>query len=100
MRPRQGDSECGHPLGLDEWPTLCPVDATPEERQLRAATARRKRLEAQLRTARLDERAAIAAALASRIRQVQICAITGYTREHVRRLAQSERDDHSSATGT
>jgi len=67
------------------------VDATPEERQLRTMSARRKRLDAQLVTARADERTAILAALDSGIRQVQVCTITGFTREYIRRI-KAERD--------
>ena len=42
--------------------------------------------------ARLAERAAILAALESGIKQVDVVNITGYTREHVRRLAEAERE--------
>lgn len=41
--------------------------------------------------ARLAERAAIVVALDAGVRQVDIVEITGYTREHVRRLAEAER---------
>jgi len=78
-------------VGLDERPTLYSVDATPEERQLRTASARRKRLDAQLAVARSDERVAILAALGSGMRQVQVCSITGFTREYIRRI-RAERD--------
>jgi hypothetical protein len=67
------------------------VDATPEERQLRTMSARRKRLDAQLATARTDERVAILAALDSGMRQVQVVSITGFTREYIRRI-KAERD--------
>jgi hypothetical protein len=63
------------------------VTGTGASAQLRAATARRKRSEGRLRDARSAESRAIRAALDSGIRQVEIVAITGYTREHVRRLA-------------
>lgn len=72
--------------GMDNWPTLYPVDDTPEERQLRAISARRKRQDATLAATRAEERAAILAALATGTKQVQICAITGFTREYVRRI--------------
>lgn len=82
------------PVGVDGWPTLYPVDATPEERQLRTMSARRKRLDAQLATARAEERDAIVAALDSGMRQVQVVAITGFTREYIRRI-KAERDSPS-----
>lgn len=64
---------------------------TPEAR-LRLASARRKRLEA----ARLQERAAIVAALEAGMRQVDVVAITGFTREHIRRLATDSQHAHAS----
>lgn len=82
-----------YPDGHAQWPTLCPVDATPEERQLRAATARRKRLDAQLKAARMEERAAMLAAMDAGLKQVQVVAITGFTREHIRRLAEAARSE-------
>ena len=93
---------CGDtPVGLDQWPTLYPVDATPEERTLRTASARRKRLDAQLVAARTDERAAILAALDSGMRQVQVVSITGFTREYIRRIkAEASGSPESRATGT
>lgn len=42
--------------------------------------------------ARLAERAAIYAALEDGMRQVDVVAVTGYTREHVRRLDAAERE--------
>lgn len=87
-------------VGVDGWPTLYPVDATPEERQLRTASARRKRLDAQLVTARADERAAILAALDSGMRQVQVCSITGFTREYIRRIKAESVSPDSRASGT
>lgn len=86
-------------VGMDEWPTLCPVDATPEEQQLRAISTRRKRQDAQLAATRAEERAAIMAALAVGMKQVKVCAITGFTREHIRRITKPESDD-ARATGT
>src|SRR5690348_17102131 len=77
--------------GHRSWPTLCLVEATPEA-QLKAATARRKRILKQAEAARLAERSAIMAALDSGIRQVDVVAVTGYTREHVRRLDAAERE--------
>lgn len=91
---------CGETsVGLDEWPTLYPVDATPEERKLRAASTRRKRLDAQLVTARAEERAAIVAAMQAGMRQVQIVSITGFTREYIRRMTKPDASDDA-ATGT
>jgi hypothetical protein len=48
--------------GLDRWPTLCSVDATPEEQKLRSVSGRRKRLAAQIKDVRAEEREAILAA--------------------------------------
>lgn len=80
------------------WPNLCLVDATPEA-QLRSATSRRKRAERAVKEARLAERAAILAALEAGLRQVDVVSITGYTREHVRRLAEAERQAAIDAAG-
>lgn len=66
------------------------MDGTPEA-QLRAASGRRKRAMKQLENARLAERAAILAALEAGVRQVDVVEITGYTRNHVARLADEER---------
>ncbi len=82
------DREC-----LDRWPTLCPVDATPEEQQLRSLSARRKRLAGLVKTARAEEREAILAAHNSGMKQVQICRITGFTRDYVRRITNPEPAD-------
>lgn len=91
-----GALTCGDtPVGVDGWPTLYPVDATPEERVLRTVSARRKRLDAQIAAIRAEERAAILAALDSGTRQVQVCSITGFTREYIRRI-KAERDAASS----
>jgi hypothetical protein len=73
---------------------------TPEERQVKAAAARVRRLEAQLKTARQELSAAVVAALDANSKQVTLVRITGYTREHLRRLALSGRDDESRRTGT
>ncbi len=62
------------------------------EAALRAATARRKQALKKAEDARLAERAAIYAALESGMRQVDVVAITGYTREHVRRLDAAEKE--------
>jgi hypothetical protein len=87
-------------LALDEWPTLCLVD-TPQEKQVRAAAARVRRLEAQLKTARLDLSAAVVAALDTGSKQVTLVRLTEYTREHLRRLALIGRgEDETSKTGT
>jgi DNA-directed RNA polymerase specialized sigma24 family protein len=88
--------------GLDRWPTLCSVDATPEEQKLRSVSGRRKRLAAQIKDVRVEEREAILAAHHSGMKQVQICRITGFTRDYVRRITDPKltpaADD--SATGT
>lgn len=86
-------------VGLDEWPTLYPVDETPEEQQLRAISTRRKRQAAQLAVTRAEERAAVLAALASGTKQVRITAITGFTREYIRRMTKPDATDDA-ATGT
>lgn len=86
--------------GLDEWPTLCLVD-TPEEKQVRAAAARVRRLEAQLRTARRELSIAVVAALDSGSKQITLVRLTEYTREHLRRLALIGRsEDETPKTGT
>lgn len=82
----------GSAVGHCSWPTLCVVDETVET-QLRAASTRRRRLMRQLDEARTTERALIFDALESGGRQVDIVSITGYTREHVRRLSDAEADE-------
>lgn len=73
---------------------MCHMDTGPEEQRIRQALAARKRAEARLAQARQEERAAITAAIDSgAMRQVDVCRLTGYTREHVRRLALSQRAD-------
>jgi hypothetical protein len=67
------------------------VTGTGPESELRAATTRRKRTEDRLRDARAAEARAILAALDAGMKQVDVVGITGYTREHVRRLADSAR---------
>lgn len=87
-------------MALDEWPTLCIVD-TPQEKQVRAAAVRLRRLEAQLKTARQELSAAVVEALDAKSKQVTLVRITGYTREHLRRLALIGRgEDDTSKTGT
>jgi hypothetical protein len=68
------------------------VTGNDAESALRAATARRKLALKKAEDARLAERAAIYAALEDGMRQVDVVAITGYTREHVRRLDAAERE--------
>lgn len=80
--PERDDDQAG----MDSWPTLCSVDATPQEQELRAISARRKRLAAQIKDVRAEEREAILAAYNSGMKQVQICRITGFTRDYVRRI--------------
>jgi hypothetical protein len=77
-------------VGIDEWPTLYPVDATPSEKRLRAASTRRKRLDNLLNEARAEERAAIVEAIEAGMRQVQVVTITGFTREYIRRIAKPD----------
>ena len=75
---------------------------TPEEKQARAAAARVRRLEAQLKAARLDLSRAVVAALDAGSKQVTLVRATEYTREHLRRLALMGRqdEDDSRSTGT
>lgn len=73
---------------------------TPEERQVKAAAARVRRLEAQIKAARLDLGVAVAAALDAGSRQVTLVRLTEYTREHLRRLALSGRGEEPRDTGT
>ncbi len=88
------------PVGLDEWPTLCLVD-TPQEKQVKAAAARVRRLEAQLKTARQELSVAVVAALDAGSKQVTLVRLTEYTREHLRRLALIGRgEDEAPKTGT
>lgn len=84
---------------MDLWPTLCPVDATPSEKRLRAASARRKRLDSLLADARAEERAAIVDALADGMKQVQVCSITGFTREYIRRISNPDTGQAKRASG-
>lgn len=71
---------------------------TQHEHAVREISLHRRALEAELEEARTEEREAIVAALDSGMKQVQVCALTGYTREHVRRIAIAVRDGR--ATGT
>jgi hypothetical protein len=80
----------GSMVGHRPWHTPC-VTGTGPESELRAATTRRKRAEDRWRDARAAEARAILAALDAGMRQVDIVHITGYTREHVRRLAEAAR---------
>lgn len=61
--------------------------------QLRAVAARRKRHQRQAEDLRVTERSLILDALLAGERQVDVVAITGYTREHVRRLSDAEADE-------
>lgn len=85
---------------LDERPTLYPVDDTPDEQRLRSISTRRKRIAAQLAAARSEERDAILAALAAGTKQVRITAITGFTREYIRRITKPDAADDDRETGT
>lgn len=90
MSHLQGSGEATWP-----WHTPCVIDRSPEE-ALRSATARRKRAERSLREARRSEALAALDLLEAGAKQSQVVAITGYTREHVRRItdqAKSERDE-------
>jgi hypothetical protein len=74
---------------------------TPQEKQVRAAAARVRRLEAQLKTARQELSVAVVAALDSGSKQVTLVRATEYTREHLRRLALIGRgEDDTPKTGT
>jgi ABC-type branched-subunit amino acid transport system substrate-binding protein len=77
------------------WHTPCVIDREPEE-ALRAATARRKRTERSLRDARKAEAFAALNLLEAGVKQSRVVEITGYTREHVRRItdqAKAERGE-------
>lgn len=63
-----------------------------EEQQVRTAIARLERLEAQTKAARADVATAVNAALDAGMKQVQLVRITGYSREHIRRIALREND--------
>ncbi len=86
-------------VGLDEWPSLCPVDAKPSEKRLRAASARRKRLDGLVAEARAEERAAILEAIDDGMRQVKVVSITGFTREYIRRIRNPQAGQVKRATG-
>lgn len=75
---------------------------TPQEKQVKAAAARVRRLEAQLKVARQDLSVAVVEALDSGSKQVTLVRLTEYTREHLRRLALIGRsgEDDPRATGT
>jgi hypothetical protein len=72
------------PVGLTD-PTSAAVH---DERlaELVAISQRRQEQKIELAELRKEERAAILAAMATGTKQVQICAITGFTREYVRRI--------------
>lgn len=85
---------------MDEWPTLRLVEATPQEKRVKIAATRVRRLEAQLKAARQELGAAVVEALDADTKQVTLVGLTGYTREHLRRIALSGREDDSRATGS
>ena len=90
-----------HPLGLAEWPTLYPVGASDDEREVRAVMARLKRAENHVKAVRAEAAAVIAAKAEKGIRQVDLVRWTGYTREHIRRIALRDDDSPvSRASGT
>lgn len=75
------------------------IDAMDEtHRELYAASQHRRALEIELEESRSEEREAIVAALDAGMKQAQVCEITGFTREHVRRIAIAIREER--ATGT
>lgn len=63
------------------------------ERKITAAVSERQAAEAAVEDARREEAEAIHAALDAGLRQVDIVAITGWTRETIRRLADKARAD-------
>lgn len=80
------------------WHTSCVKDTGPEA-VLRAATTRRRRAETNLADARRAEaRAALDAVLAG-VRQADVARITGYTREHVRRITDAARAERGTEEG-
>lgn len=78
------------------------MGASEAEQRLRAASTRRKRLDSLIADARAEERAAILAALGEGMKQVEIVAITGFTREYIRRIGNppARKTDGDQATGT
>lgn len=83
--------DLANPVCPGQWPTLYPVDETPEERELRVISARRKRRAEADADDLAAQRSAIVAALDAGVKQVRIVAITGFTREYIRRIALEER---------
>lgn len=78
------------PVGQDQWHTALVVTVDPADARveaLRLSTVRYRRAAKAAEDARLAQYRAIATARAAGLRQNQIVAITGYTREHVRRIA-------------
>jgi len=69
-----------------------------DERELYEASQHRRAVEAELEAARAEERQAVVQALDDGMKQAQVCEITGYTREHIRRIALAIREER--ATGT
>lgn len=89
-----------HPVGLAEWPTLYPVGASEDEREVRAVMARLKRAEAHVKAVRAEAAEVIAAKAAAGRRQVDLVRWSGYTREHIRRIvrdATEASDDDNAA---
>lgn len=59
---------------------------------VRATTAAYHKAQAAVEDRRTDQRQAIVAALDAGIRQVELVGLTGFTREHIRRISE-EADD-------
>lgn len=74
------------------WHTPCVTDTGPVA-TLRAATVRRKRAETNLKAARRSESHAALDAVLAGVTQADVARITGYTREHVRRITDAARDE-------
>jgi len=87
-----------HALGLAEWPTLYPVGATEDEREVRAVMGRLKRAEAHVKAVRAEAAEVIAAKAALGRRQVDLVRWSGYTREHIRRIVRDANGDATEDT--
>ena len=74
------------PGGLAAWHTPCVRD-DPRVTALQRATNRHREAVRKAEAARLEHHRAIATALAAGLKQAQVVEVTGYTREHVRRIA-------------
>jgi hypothetical protein len=75
--------------------TAVPPDVA---QRLRKAAAARKRAEVALEHARRELQAAIISADDAGMKQASIVEVTGYNREHIRRIVRDEEDRRRSAS--